>query len=91
MKDNVHHDHDKARARLLNTIRQRRWRKRHPSMRRIIKRRLAKKAERENLGVARGRQLLIRLKRKFGMPYRLPLQLQKMTPEQIVKEWRGFI
>lgn len=40
--------------------------------------------------IARERRLLIRLKRKFGIPYRLPLQLQALTPEQIVKRWRTF-
>jgi len=41
--------------------------------------------------IARERRLLVRLKRKFGIPYRLPLQLQTLTPEQIVTDWKTFI
>lgn len=43
------------------------------------------------VAIARERRLLVRLKRKFGIPYRLPLQLQTLTPEQIITEWRTFI
>jgi len=43
------------------------------------------------IAIARERRLLVRLKRKFGIPYRLPLQLQALTPEQIVTDWKTFI
>lgn len=63
-----------------------RWREQHGFMRPFFK-----KAEKETVTIASERRLLIRLKRKFGIPYRLPLHLQTMTPEQITRDWKTFI